>query len=440
MDDAPFPITASEALNAIDRGALRPRDYMTTCLARMAAREPVIGAWCRHDATRARAQLQSDDDRAIRGLLRNIPVGVKDIIDVEGFRTGNGSPIYQSAPRAEHDATVVAMMRAAGAVIVGKTVSTELAGPTPAPGACTANPHNLAHTPGGSSSGSAAAVADGHVPIAIGTQTAGSVIRPASYCGVFGFKPTFGVVSRAGIKIQSETLDTVGVFARSLDDVARWYAAVTGARTAPSLEMPHSAPLRIAFLDHLAEAIEPAMAQTLSAAREALERAGEAVVTASLPADFAGIVAEQRVIQAAEMARRYETEHLHHRSALSAPLARLLDDGARTPRRAYMDAIARTDQLRARASSLFVDIDAWLLPSAPGAAPHGFASTGDPMFNRMVSLLHLPAINIPAFLAPGGLPLGLQLVCARGHDEQLLSVAAQVSQAFQAYLLTHPQH
>lgn len=417
------------------------REYLESCLARIDAREAQVGAWCDIDAVHARAANGSCATTSDRGLLRGIPFGVKDIINVEGFRTTNGSPIYATAPVADNDATVVAMMRAAGGIALGKTVSTELAGPIPSQAAVTKNPHNLHHTPGGSSSGSAAAVADGHVPIAIGTQTAGSVIRPAAYCGVFALKPSFGAVARGGVKLQSDTLDTVGVFTRSVEDLALWFAAVTSARAPIALNTTThpstTPPLRIGMLAHLRDAAEPDMVNALAEAGKALAQAGVIVTEASLPPAFDDVIPDQRLIQSVEMSRYYAPELHHHRTLLSEPLATMLEAGARISRDSYRTAMARADLMRQQINGLFDSVDAWLLPAAPGAAPYGQGSTGDPLFNRMVSLMHLPAINIPAFSTKSGLPLGLQLVGAHRQDEKLLQTAAHIDAMLKAYLANH---
>ena len=433
---AKLPLTASDARRAMDAGRLSARAYLDSCLARIAAREHQVGAWCEIGAARACAMADRLDATSSLGILRGIPFGVKDIIDVEGFRTGNGSAIYAAAPLAESDATVVALLRAAGAMVLGKTVATEMAGPVPAAGSATRNPHNREYSPGGSSSGSAAAVADGHVPIAIGTQTAGSVIRPAAYCGVYGFKPSFAAVARGGVKIQSQTLDTLGAFTRSMEDMALWYAAVTGAQVVSSLETPTSAPLKIGVLSHLSAETSPAMVAALASAATALTRAGEIVVAVDLPATFSGVIADQKLIQATEMARHYAPELSLNRTLLSEPLAAMLDEGARIPNVLYLEALARANALRDETNALFTEVDAWLLPAAAGAAPQGLSSTGDPLFNRMVSLMHLPAITIPGYRDSAGMPLGLQLVGKLGADEKLLQSAAQVDHALKAFLAT----
>lgn len=422
-------LTATQAQQQILSGALSCEAYLRQCLARIDAREPEIDAWqiiSRETAIAAAIALDKMPNKTLhktsnKGLLHGIPIGVKDIIDVAGMPTRNGSMIYADAPKANRDAASVAMARLAGAVILGKTVTTELAGFTPGR---TRNPHNLEHTPGGSSSGSAAAVADGHVPLAIGTQTAGSVIRPAAYCGVFGFKPSFGLVPRGGVKLQSDTLDTLGAFARSVDDLALWYAAMTGAKTAPVINTPRT--LRINIITNLLDRADMEMGVMVAEASDILAMAGVKIREVKLPAIFDDAETHQRTIQLCEMARHYAIELNEHLESLSPQLATTLDEGVKISKPAYQFAMQRGDAIRKQADNLFGDCDAWLMPSAIGAAPKGLDSTGDPIMNRLATLLHQPAINVPHFNTKAGLPLGLQLVGMRHQDEKLLAVAQQV--------------
>ena len=380
-----------------------------------------IGAWEFVDRDAALKRARQLDQSTERGPLYGMSLGVKDIIDVAGMPTACGTPIY-AGNIARHDAACVTLAKAAGAVVIGKTATTELAGTYPAK---TRNPQNLAHTPGGSSSGSAAAVAAGMVRIAMGTQTAGSVIRPAAFCGVVGFKPTFGLVPRTGVKVQSETLDTVGVFSRTVDDAALWLAAMTGA-TATAEQNIGKGPLRILIVANLMEHAEVDMSVAVAEAAEALSSAGMNVRETRLPAIIDDAQRDQRTIQIAEMARCYATEHQQHRHALSDELVAILDEGAAVAADKYPAALARTEIARSHAAQTFADCDVWLMPSATGIAPKGLAFTGDPVFNRLASTLHLPAINLPVYRSKKRMPLGLQLVGARMQDEKLLSVAKRV--------------
>jgi Asp-tRNA(Asn)/Glu-tRNA(Gln) amidotransferase A subunit family amidase len=388
-------------------------------LARIAERDSKLKAW---SAVSSKNALNAAPDLVFKNnYLRDFTVGVKDIIDVAGFPTRCGSTVFDDAPSTLIDAACVALMRNAGATIVGKTVTTELATFVPSP---TRNPHNLDHTPGGSSAGSAAAVADEHVRIAIGTQTAGSVIRPAAYCGVFGFKPSFDVVPRIGVKVQSESLDTVGVFARSLQDCAAWLSAMLNAEV--KLHSNHG-PLNIAVIQNLLEHASADMRDALGQASNVLKAAGHHVSELSLPAPLDEIHEHQRIIQNYESARAYTAERTTHAAQLDPTLAQTLNENAKIPRTQYLESIRVTETARRFADGLFRQHDAWLMPSAPGAAPHGLTSTGDPLFNRLASVLHTPAINIPACKDGKGMPLGLQLIGARFEDEKLLQMAATIS-------------
>ena len=423
------PLSAVEAQGLIERGELNCAAYLRTCLERVDAREAQVGAWEIIDSERAIAAAHAADN-GTRGLLRGLPVGIKDIIDVGGLATKCGSPIYANAPNASIDAASVAIMRVHGAIPLGKTVSTELAGAHPGK---TRNPHDLACTPGGSSSGSAVAVADGHIPLAIGTQTAGSLIRPAAYCGVFGFKPTRGIVPLTGIKVQSETLDTVGVFARSVDDCALWWAAMTDGAFR-GLNIDSVGKLRVARIKTLEQFASNAMREALDRAATALSRAGAIITDVLLPVPLDNIHEDQLFIQRFEASRAYTAEHRQHRGQLSAAILDQLDLGASLSLAEYRTVIARADAARRFADGLFQQYDVWLMPSAPGAAPSGLASTGDPLFNRLASVLNTPAINIPAYTSAQKLPLGLQLVGARHDDAKLLAASKWVHHTLRATL------
>ena len=398
------------------------------CLSRIEAEDARIGAWEHVDAIgamhRAR-ELDGIEYAGRKGPLHGMAIGVKDIIDVAQLPTRCGSPIY-ATNIASADAACVALARAAGAIIIGKTVTTELATFVPAR---TKNPLNLEYTPGGSSAGSAAAVAAGMVPMAIGTQTAGSVIRPAAYCGVFGFKPTFGHVPREGVKLQSSILDTVGVFTRNISDTAKWYAAMTGA--SPSIETS-TARLRIAVVTNLNEQANAVMLTAVEHAIEALQSAGVHIERLRLPQAFDDAVRDQKIIQLAEGSKFYAPEYQDFRAQLNEDIAAVLEEGARIDSRDFMAAVARASNLRIEADRSMGDFDCLLMPAAPGAAPHGFASTGDPLFSRVNSLLHQPAITLPIYKNTNGMPLGLQLIGARNQDRQLFTTAQRVFDAIKS--------
>ena len=390
------------------------------CLAQIAMLDAGIGAWEYVDSIGALNRARELDRVTIKGPLHGMAIGVKDIIDVAGMPTRCGSPIY-AQNMAKMDAVCVALAKAAGAIIVGKTATTELAAFHPAR---TRNPQNLEHTPGGSSSGSAAAVAAGMVPIAIGTQSAGSIIRPAAYCGVVGFKPTFGLVPRAGVKMQSDTLDTVGVFSRTVEDAMKWYAAMTGAR-APmaATEATGDKPLRITIITNLLDHADVEMSVAIAEAADALSAGNVRVNELRLPAIFDAAPADQNVIQLSEMGRMYAIEYNTYRNLLSAKIVAMIEEGRAIGGNVYMAAMERAEALRKQADFLMGDCDAWLMPAAPGAALKGLESTGDPIFSRTNTLLQQPAINLPVYRNKKRMPLGLQLIGARHQDEKLLATA-----------------
>ncbi len=399
------------------------------CLERIAAREAEVGAWEMVDGEGALRQARICDHSARsgveRGILHGIPVGVKDIIDVAALPTRHGSPIY-AHNIASSDAACVALAKAAGAIVLGKTVTTELAVFHPGK---TRNPHNLAHTPGGSSSGSAAAVAAAMVPLAFGTQTAGSVIRPAAYCGIVGFKPSYGMISRAGVKTQAESLDSIGFMARNVEDAALFAAGVSGdhallvgsgATSAPRIGVWRSFEWNQASAD-MHNAIETAAAR--------FAKCGAQISQVSLPEPFARLGAAQKTIQLFEAARSYTFEYEAHRDQLSASLRTLLEEGRAIPLPHYRAALELASLCRALIGDTFREVDVLLTPSAPGAAPLGLQSTGDPLFNRSATVLHLPCITLPGMRAANGLPVGIQLIGPYWQDAMTLSSAHWAQQA-----------
>lgn len=417
-----------EAAREIAAGRLSAEALAAASLDRIAARESVVGAWEYLDREQALAEARGRDGEAPRGPLHGVPIAVKDLIDTCDMPTGYGSPIYRGH-RPAADAACVALARAAGAVVLGKTVTTEFAAFTPGK---TANPHNPAHTPGGSSSGSAAAVADGMVRLAFGTQTAGSVIRPASFCGVVGYKPSFGLISRAGVKPLADSLDTVGVLARTVEDAA-FFAGVVSERPALRDLRPPGHPPRFGLYrtPMWAEA-EPAAAAALDAARAALDRAGAAVHELAIAPEHAGLSQAQDKIMGFEMARSLAHERLRHSAELSPRLAQMLDAGLAVGAEEYDAARAAGETARAALGQFFGDCDAVLTPAAPGEAPAGLGYTGNPIFNRMWTLLGTPCTTLPGHKGPGGLPVGVQLVGRLGDDARLLACALFLEQALDA--------
>ena len=404
------------------------RALVEACLERIDAREDEVHAWQYLDRDAALAQADARDSTPDRhGPLHGVPIGVKDIIDTADMPTTCGSPIYDGH-RPGRDAACVTRLRAAGAVILGKTVSTEFATFQPPK---TRNPHNTAHTPGGSSSGSAAAVACGMVPAALGSQTAGSVIRPAAFCGVVGFKPSFGAIDLAGVKALAASLDTLGSFARGVDGaalVARAIAAAdgplgeadAGALPPPSIALCQSG--------EWAEA-DPATHAALDAALDRLDAAGAATARCDMPPPFVDLVGIQNTILNGEMATALAFEHQNHTDQLSEGLLTALEEGAAYPPGRLDDARAAAEACRAREAELFAGHDLLLAPSAAGEAPLA-ETTGDPLFNRAWTALHVPCLTLPVVTGPNGLPIGIQLIARRGDDSRLISWARWAERVF----------
>ena len=334
-------------------------------------------------------------------------------------RQAYGSPIY-AGHRPAADAAAVALCRAAGALVLGKTVTTEFAYFHPG---ATRNPHHTDHTPGGSSSGSAAAVASHMLPLALGTQTAGSIIRPAAYCGVVGYKPSWGRVSRAGVKSLSETLDTIGGFGRSVRDVALLGAVLTGDARLLDLPALGTAPrIGLCRTPQWPQA-DADTARAWDLARSALAPQAAALTDVELPADLPNLVGLQKAVMAFEMSRALSYERFAHRPQLSERLKALLDEGAAIPGAEHLAHLASTTAAQRRVDTLFDEVDLLLAPSATGEAPAGLAATGDPLFCRGWTLLGLPCIHLPFARGRHGLPVGLQVVGRWGQDHHLLATA-----------------
>jgi Asp-tRNA(Asn)/Glu-tRNA(Gln) amidotransferase A subunit family amidase len=408
-------MTAVEAAAAIEQGTLTCEALARACLERIEAREPVVRAWTVVDPVRTIARARELDRTSRTGALHGLPIAVKDIIATVDFPTRYGSPIYaRHTPPA--DAACVALVREAGAVIPGKTVTTEFAYYHPGP---TTNPSNPAHTPGGSSSGSAAAVADAMAPLALGTQTAGSVIRPAAFCGVAGFKPTFGRQNLSGVKALAPSLDTLGCMARSVEDLELLRATLAGEAYQP-LDPP-AARLRIGLYRGAAwSSAEASSQQAVLDVAGVLRRISD-VEDIDHPDD--GVGEDQKTIMAFEVAQSLAFEYRSHRGALSAQLRTLIETGLAVPYREYVAAQQRASRARVASDGLFHAYDALLAPSAPGEAPFGLDSTGDPVFNRRWTLLGVPAVTIPTHAGPQGLPIGVQLIGGRDGDRTLLALA-----------------
>ncbi len=394
-----------------------------SCLERVDAVEHLVEAWTFLDRELVRHQAAALDALPVRGLLHGVPVGVKDIIDTADMPTENGTVLH-AGRRPQSDAVVVARLRAAGAVIFGKTVTTELA--TYAPGK-TRNPHHPAHTPGGSSSGSAAAVAAGMVPAAIGTQTNGSVIRPAAFCGVVGYKPGFGLIPREGVLRQSPALDQVGVFARSVEDAALLAAVLCDGEAGEHLlsATSGSAQPRLAWMR---TAAWPRAGADTRAAFEGFARRFN-LAELEMPAAVAPAWDWQRTLMEAEIAENYADEWTRGREQLSASLQAQIERGLATAAEAVAAARAQIAVVNAAFDPLFGQVDAIVTPAVPGTAPPGLDSTGDPAFCTLWTFAGLPAITLPLLSGANGLPLGVQLVARCGNDAALIRAARWLFQA-----------
>ncbi len=414
-------LTAAEAARRVHDGRLQPRDLIEAHLDRIAAYEPRIRAFEYFDPVQVRAAMES-----IRpGPLQGIPIGVKDVLDTADMPSQYGSPIWQGwQPRA--DAASVAWARAAGAVVLGKTVTTEFATRKPGP---TMNPANPAHTPGGSSSGSAAGVGAGLFPLAFGTQTAGSVIRPAAFCGTVGYKPTYGLISRIGMKIMSDSLDTIGVIARTVADCALFAGAVSGRDLGNPDAKSDRAP-RIGICRSPAwPAAAPETHALLDRVASALAASGATITHRELPAAFDALVDAQPIIMNSESARALGWELTHHPDQLSDGLRERLEWGLAQPESALASAYATFAHTQRAFPAVMEDLDILVTPSAPGEAPKGLDWTGDPAFNAIWTSLHVPCVTVPAGTGPNGLPLGIQIVGRLGDDKAVLAWARWVEAA-----------
>ena len=427
-------LSAADAARAIRDGVVTAEQLMQACLARVREAEPEVQAWTfldeQHALSQARARDQDRSEGRPIGPLHGVPVGVKDIIDTCDMPTEDGTVLH-AGRTPSRDAAVVAALRAAGAVIMGKTVTTECA--TYSPGK-TRNPHDPERTPGGSSSGSAAAVAAGMVPVALGSQTNGSTVRPASFCGVYGFKPTHGLVPRSGILKLSRTLDHVGLFARSLEDIALLAETLTGwdwddpdtrpRATVPFREIAAREPPLPPLLGFVKPPVwERAEPETQEAFAELADELKDSIVTLELPPSTAEALDWHRTVMEAEMAANLEREYEKGRDQLSGSLREQLVRGREVRALDYQRALARIPLLNAAFEEIFERCDALVTPAAAGTAPKGLASTGDPSFCTLWTFLGMPAISLPLMQGENGLPLGVQLVGPRQGDARLLRTA-----------------
>lgn len=415
----PNELTAIEALEKIRAGSLTSEALVAACLQRIAEREDTVGAWQylspdqALDAARRADKAQSDRP------LHGIPVAVKDIFDTADMPTGYGSPIYEGN-RPPADASSVALTRAAGGVVLGKTVSTEFAYFKPGK---TANPHNPAHTPGGSSSGSAAAVADFMVPLAFGSQTVGSIVRPASYCGVVGYKPSYGFIDRTGMRPLAETFDTAGLLARNVTDAA-YFASILSRRPNLRLDEPLNAPPSIGLCrTHEWEAADEDVEAALETAVQRAAEAGGKVREITLPEPYILLPEAQALIVDFEAARSAAYELEFHRDRVSEQFLARAEAGLATTAAQYDDALSVVARAQAGLEAVMDGFDVLLCPSAPGEPPRGLGATGDPIFNRLATALRAPCVNVPGLCGHSGLPVGVQVMGRMKDDRRTLAVA-----------------
>jgi Asp-tRNA(Asn)/Glu-tRNA(Gln) amidotransferase A subunit family amidase len=426
-----YLLSATQAAAAIRNGECTSEELVQSCITRIQSIEERVMAWAFFDPEHALQQAREADQYrqtgASLGPLHGVPVGIKDIFDTEDMPTEYGTPIH-AGHTPGHDASVVAQLRQAGAIIMGKTVTAELAVLSPGK---TTNPHDSSHTPGGSSSGSAAAVAAGMVPLAIGTQTNGSIIRPASYCGVFGFKPSHGLISRDRVLKESQVLDQVGVFARSVEDVALMAEQMMDydsrdpdlkPRACPSLfktvnTEPPIAP-RLAFIK--TAVWDKADTDIYDAFEELAETLGGQVQEITLGDSFKAAIDYHQTIMEADLAINFESHYQRGKEQISPQLRQMIERGLEIKAVDYNRAVAMISTLRDGLDEIFAEYDAVFTPATTGEAPLGLDSTGSPVFCTLWTLLGLPAISLPLLEGSHGLPIGVQLASSKGDDARLL--------------------
>ena len=416
-------LSATEAAGQIAAGSITSEALITDCLVRIAAREVVVKAWEYLDRDLALAQARArDKSTGARGPLHGVPIAIKDIFATHDMPTGMGSPIYRGQ-RTMTDAACVALLRAAGAVILGKTVSTEFAASHPGK---TTNPHNAAHTPGGSSSGSAAAVADFMVPAGLGTQTAGSTIRPAAFCGAIGYKPSYGLFNRAGTMSESESLDTIGIITRSIDDAQLIGAVLAGIAPRPVRTQPVKPPKIGLCRTHLWQLAAPETVEAVEDAAGRLKSAGAQVTEIKLPESYARLTEAHWRVLAFEFARALAWERANHFDKLSEKLKAIIEIGLGQSLENYRADLRLAQDCRNELAAVFKGCDALLAPSAAGEAPLGLAATGDYRFQGFWTFLYTPCLTLPTHKGPKGLPVGIQLIAPIDADDALFDAARWV--------------
>jgi Asp-tRNA(Asn)/Glu-tRNA(Gln) amidotransferase A subunit family amidase len=417
-------LSAVVAAKRIKSGTLTAEALMRSCLERVSARDDTVKAWAHLDPYQAIASAKAADAAGNPGPLAGVPVAIKDIIDTADMPTRHGSTIY-GLNRPNADAAIVTRTLSQGGVAMGKTVTTEFAWRNPGP---TGNPHNPAHTPGGSSSGSAAGVADYQFPLAFGTQTSGSVIRPAAYCGAVGFKPSVGTHAREGVKELSEYLDTVGSFARSVEDVTFFDSALRQI-VPPALDIFDEAPPRLGLMVPFRIHAQPEALSVHEDAGRQAEAAGAKIVDIASSTSFEALADLQTVVMTGDASRALAWEYERHPERLTQFYRDNIALGQAMAEENLVAAKARADQGRQEQAALFEHVDAILTLPAPGEAPLGLSFTGDPLFNRVWTILGWPCVTVPHGTGPNGLPLGIQIVGPAGSDARTLAVAAWLERA-----------
>ena len=414
-------LSASQAVKKLAKREIRAADLLLACLDRIGQRENILKAWVSLGKENALARAKALDKGAIKGLLHGLPIGVKDLFDTYDLPTSYGSSIYTNNYPST-DAVSVALMRQSGGIVLGKTVTTEFAS---FKSGHTTTPHHPQHTPGGSSSGSAAAVADFMIPLATGSQTAGSIIRPASFCGVVGYKPSFGKISTAGVKSLAPSLDTLGCFARTVEDVALGVAAMSGDHElAKVADLHHKVRVGICKTPEWQYA-SPETRGALALARFSAEAFAKGkVIDIELPGELHQLTQIQTRIMLSEMSRSLAFERMQFPKKLSAMITSQIDQGASIEFSQYKRDLDQANIARKAMQDVFNEsVDLIIAPSVIGEAPLIKEGTGDPLFCRTWTLLGLPCINLNISNGPNGLPIGIQLIAAYGKDQFLLSAA-----------------
>ena len=409
-------LSACAIADGVTHGTFTAQEVVRACLDRIEIRDKQVKAWAWLDPELALSQARALDSKSDKGPLAGVPIGIKDIIETCDMPTDMGSPIYR-ANRTFADASSVALARRAGAIILGKTITCEFAGLTPN---ITRNPHDLDRTPGGSSSGSAAAVADFMAAAGYGTQTGGSVLRPASFCGAVGYKPSYNLICRGGIKFAAESRDTIGLIVRTVEDADLLSSVLTGR---PRMRGLNAAPRIALCRTRHWDAALPESRHAFEDTAQRLERAGASLCDIRLPESFSALAEARTIINPYERARSLAHEWNTNREAISPGLTAQIELGLTIAYDRYVQSLQRIKACRDEIPSVFGDADIVLTPCVTGEAPVGLNSTGDTRFQEFWTALHVPAITLPTHKGPNGLPIGIQFVGRIYDDEKLLASA-----------------